>query len=94
VFKVDPTGKKTVLYSFTGSTDGSYPMAGVVLDANGDLYGTTYEGGSAFAGTVFQVDPTGKDTVLYGFTGSRGGGTARPITGATKVRKRSSRSIP
>jgi uncharacterized repeat protein (TIGR03803 family) len=75
VFKVDPTGKKTVLYSFTGSTDGGYPMAGVVLDANGDLYGTTYEGGSAFAGTVFKVDPTGKETVLYGFTGSTDGGS-------------------
>ena len=75
VFKVDPTGKKTALYSFTGSADGAYPMAGVVLDAKGNLYGTTSGGGSSsYAGTVFKVDPTGKETVLYTFTGSNDGG--------------------
>lgn len=78
VFKVDPTGKKTVLYSFTGSTDGAYPMAGVVLDAKGNLYGTTFEGGLydfGGYGTVFKVDPAGTETVLYTFMGSNDGGT-------------------
>jgi uncharacterized repeat protein (TIGR03803 family) len=78
VFKVDPTGKKTILYSFTGSTDGAYPMAGVVLDAEGNLYGTTWLGGlQNFGGygTVFKVDPMGKESVLYTFTGSNDGGT-------------------
>jgi uncharacterized repeat protein (TIGR03803 family) len=76
VFKVDPTGKKIVLHSFTGSTDGAYPMAGVVLDAKDNVYGTTISSGSApYAGTVFKVDPTGKETVLYTFTGSTDGGT-------------------
>jgi uncharacterized repeat protein (TIGR03803 family) len=74
VFKVDLTGKKTVLYSFTGSADGGQPYAGLILDAKGNLYGTTTQGGSAFAGTVFKVDPTGKETVLYNFTGSNDGG--------------------
>jgi uncharacterized repeat protein (TIGR03803 family) len=69
VFKIDPTGKKTVLYSFTGSTDGGYPMAGVVLDAKGNIYGTTFQGSPTFAGNVFKVDPAGNETVLYTFTG-------------------------
>jgi uncharacterized repeat protein (TIGR03803 family) len=76
VFKVDPSGKKTVLYSFTGSTDGAYPMAGVVLDAKGNLYGTTSGGGLySFGGygTVFKLDPTGKETVLYTFMGANDG---------------------
>jgi uncharacterized repeat protein (TIGR03803 family) len=78
VFKLDPAGQKTVLYSFTGSTDGAYPMAGVVLDAKGNLYGTTFEGGLydfGGYGTVFKVDPAGTETVLYTFMGSNDGGT-------------------
>ena len=48
VFKVDATGKETVLYRFTGTGgDGANPMAGLVLDAQGNLYGTTYSGGDA-----------------------------------------------
>ena len=74
VFKVDPTGKKTVLYSFTGSNDGGEPVAGLVLDAKGNLYGTTSQGGPSFAGNVFKVDPAGKETTLYTFTGSTDGG--------------------
>ena len=42
VFKVDSAGTETVLYSFTGGTDGSAPYAGVIRDAAGNLYGTTY----------------------------------------------------
>jgi uncharacterized repeat protein (TIGR03803 family) len=41
VFKVDPFGNETVLYSFTGGNDGGYSNAGVVLDWFGNLYGTT-----------------------------------------------------
>jgi uncharacterized repeat protein (TIGR03803 family) len=76
VFKVDPSGRKTILYSFTGSTDGAYPMAAVVLDAKGNLYGTTSGGGLySFGGygTVFKVDPAGKETVLYTFMGANDG---------------------
>jgi uncharacterized repeat protein (TIGR03803 family) len=73
VFKIDPTGTKTVLYSFTGLSDGGYPMAGVVLDAKGNLYGTTSYGGPDTAGAVFKVDPTGKETNLYRFTGLNDG---------------------
>src|SRR5580704_13102129 len=67
VFKIDPTGKETVLHAFTGGTDGAKPYAGLVLDDAGDLYGVTSAGGANNGGTVFQVDSTGKETVLYNF---------------------------
>jgi uncharacterized repeat protein (TIGR03803 family) len=64
----------TVLHSFTGRPDGQGPGGGVVRDAAGNLYGTTDMGGPSNAGTVFKVDATGKEIVLYGFTGGADGG--------------------
>jgi len=72
VFKVDTTGKETVLHSFTGK-DGTSPIAGMIRDAAGNLYGTTPQGGAFASGTAFKLDATGKETVLYTFTGGRGG---------------------
>ncbi len=82
VFKVSNTGKETVLYSFKAGTDGVTPYAGLVLDPEGNLYGTTPWGGDpkckdgigARCGVVFKVDPTGKETVLHRFTGADGDG--------------------
>jgi uncharacterized repeat protein (TIGR03803 family) len=69
VFKLDRTGKLTVLHAFTrGSSDGCLPLT-LIRDAQGNLYGTTEYGGPANVGTVFKVDATGKETVLYSFTG-------------------------
>jgi uncharacterized repeat protein (TIGR03803 family) len=63
----------TVLHSFCGfCTDGSGPLAGLIQDAAGNLYGTTYAGGANDEGTVFEVDSSGQETVLYSFC-SRGG---------------------
>ena len=62
VFKVSPTGTETVLYSFTGGADGGNPAAGLVQDAAGNLYGTTYGGGASGNGVVFKVSPTGTQT--------------------------------
>jgi uncharacterized repeat protein (TIGR03803 family) len=74
VFKVAPSGGETVLYSFTGGTDGAYPYAGLVLDKKGNLYGTAQQGGGNNLGTVFKVTPSGKEKVLHSFTrGSDGG---------------------
>jgi uncharacterized repeat protein (TIGR03803 family) len=86
VFKVDPTGHETVLYSFTGGTDGGNPYAGVKRDSAGNFYGTTRSGGVAPGlGVVFKVDTTGHETVLYGFTGADGaapqGGVIRDSAG-------------
>ncbi len=46
---------ETLLYRFTGGTDGSSPTGGLIFDGIGALYGTTYGGGGANSGTVFEV---------------------------------------
>ena len=74
VFKVNQSGKETVLYSFTGSPDGKYPFAGLLRDAKGNLYGVTILGGRFGNGVVFKLDKTGKETLLYTFTGGADGG--------------------
>jgi uncharacterized repeat protein (TIGR03803 family) len=68
IFKVTPTGEETVLYSF-GSypTDGSYPIASLIMDSQGNLYGTTSYGGAYSQGIIFKLDSTGNETVLYNF---------------------------
>src|SRR6516225_9960806 len=73
VFKISPAGKETVLHSFKGGKDGEYPYASLIRDAAGNLYGTTYGGGASGWGTVFEIDPTGKETVLYSFAGAADG---------------------
>jgi uncharacterized repeat protein (TIGR03803 family) len=74
VFKITPGGALTTLHSFcsqSGCTDGEEPYAGLVQAANGDLYGTTSEGGTNCApygcGTVFKITPGGTLTTLYSF---------------------------
>ena len=62
VFRLDATGKETVLHSFTGGTDGAAPSAGLIMDSHGNLYGTTQEGGTACyasstCGVVFKITP-------------------------------------
>jgi uncharacterized repeat protein (TIGR03803 family) len=69
VFKLDTTGKSTLLHGFTGGTDGAAPW-GVIRDSNGNLYGTTQGGGSFASGTVFKINADGRETVLHAFTGS------------------------
>jgi hypothetical protein len=55
VFKIDRKQTETVLHGFTGGKDGGNPFAGVLLDANGNLYGTTAYGGAHNFGTVFNT---------------------------------------
>jgi uncharacterized repeat protein (TIGR03803 family) len=76
VFMVGGEGRETVQYSFSGGTDGGLPVAGVVRDSAGNLYGTTLQGGSApnRSGTVFKVTPSGQETVLHSFTAGEDGG--------------------
>jgi uncharacterized repeat protein (TIGR03803 family) len=71
VFKLSPTGAETVLHSFDGA-DGAGPVAGLVRDAAGNLYGTTVSGGASGNGVVFKLSPTGAETVLHSFTGADG----------------------
>jgi uncharacterized repeat protein (TIGR03803 family) len=84
VFEMSPnangTWTETVLYSFTGAADGGQPYGGLVLDAAGNLYGTTNYGGStncnSGCGTVFKLTPGSggwTESVIYTFTGGADG---------------------
>jgi uncharacterized repeat protein (TIGR03803 family) len=99
VFKLDSTGHITILYSFcslSGCTDGTYPEAGLIADPEGNLYGTTEGGGDGSAdtcknqsivgcGTVFKVDTTGHETVLYSFCSELGcADGSLPVAGLTR----------
>jgi hypothetical protein len=75
VFKLSPSGTETVLYSFMGNGDGALPSGGLIADSSGNLYGTTFNGGSALSncdnngpqcGSVFEISGT-TETVLYDF---------------------------
>jgi uncharacterized repeat protein (TIGR03803 family) len=70
VFKIAQGGTKTVVYTFQGS-DGYMPLAGLISDHDGNLYGTTYVGGDY--GNVYEVSPGGTETVLYAFKGGTDG---------------------
>ncbi|HEY3778600.1 MAG TPA: choice-of-anchor tandem repeat GloVer-containing protein [Rhizomicrobium sp.] len=65
--------KFRVLYTFKGGSDGSGPVASLIRDAAGNLYGTTEYGGTSGFGTVFRFAPDGTETVLYSFAGGEDG---------------------
>jgi hypothetical protein len=91
VFELSPNGSggwtETVLYAFTGGSDGASPEAGLTFDAAGNLYGTTVDGGylgnsncglvAAGCGVVYKLSPNGDGTwtqsVMYTFHGERDG---------------------
>jgi uncharacterized repeat protein (TIGR03803 family) len=81
IYKLTPSGSgswvETVLYSFTGRPDGAGPFAAPLLDAAGNLYGTTYYGGERNAGTVYKLAPqqdgSWAETVLHSFDGGSDG---------------------
>lgn len=81
VFKIDRSGKFSLLHSFAGTPDGENPVASLVVDPAGNLYGTTYYGGTFGYGTVFEIDTTGKFTTLHNFDASPDG--ANPAGGVT-----------
>jgi uncharacterized repeat protein (TIGR03803 family) len=64
--------KYNTLYKFKGRDDGSRPIAGLIFDSAGNLYGTTVEGGAEGDGTVFMLTPTGMERVIHSFTGKKG----------------------
>lgn len=66
VYKISPTGQETVLHTFSGP-DGSGPSSALLLDAAGNLYGTTFGGGPDNGGTLFKLDPAGRMTILHSF---------------------------
>lgn len=95
VFKVDASGQFSTLYSFKGGDggpDGDIPESSLILDAAGNLYGTTNAGGTIVCapqvlpgitcGTIFQLTPAGKETVLHSFGGP--GDAGYPIAGLVR----------
>ncbi len=76
VFKLSPAGSsytESVIYSFRGPpNDGSSPHAGLMVDKQGTLYGTTFSGGTYKSGTVFKLIRSGSsytESVIYSFRG-------------------------
>ena len=83
-FSITKSGKESVLHSFGSSgSDGVLPYAGLISNG-GVLYGTTYGGGGLNYGTVFSITPSGKESVLYSFTGTPDG--ADPYSGLVNVK--------
>lgn len=74
VFSVTTDGRERVLHRFRGAPDGLSPFGGLV-DVGGTLYGTTWQGGmpivgsAAGVGTIFSIEPSGKERVVYAFAG-------------------------
>jgi uncharacterized repeat protein (TIGR03803 family) len=95
VFKLNASGKETVLHSFTGGSDGKSPAAGVTRDRAGNLYGTAQLGGNPNCqtygnphtqgcGVVFKVNFGGKFTVLHTFAGPEGAFPTDSLLESTK----------
>jgi uncharacterized repeat protein (TIGR03803 family) len=73
VWKLNKNGRERVLHSFAGgSSDGEYPLAGVIVDALGNVYGNTETGGPANFGTVYKISKNGKFTLVHSFNGTDG----------------------
>ncbi|MFY9663840.1 MAG: choice-of-anchor tandem repeat GloVer-containing protein [Candidatus Cybelea sp.] len=83
VFAITPSGKEQTIYRFKGGTDGITP-SGSLASVDGELYGATSLGGTTSpcpnagsfgtgCGTVFSVDTSGNERVLYRFRGNRDG---------------------
>jgi uncharacterized repeat protein (TIGR03803 family) len=85
VFKIDKTGNESVVHDFTGGSDGDSPFGGLIQDTSGNLFGTTVFGGGyncdvgSGCGTIFELDASGTEVVLYRFTGKEDG--ANPVAG-------------
>jgi uncharacterized repeat protein (TIGR03803 family) len=75
VFKLDAKGKQTILYTFTGASDGGIPIGRLLRDTAGNLYGITSAGGdpTCSCGTVFKLTNNGSLKVLHNFKGGKDG---------------------
>jgi uncharacterized repeat protein (TIGR03803 family) len=85
VFKISPAGTLSVMHYFTGGitssiTDGGYPRAGLIMDSEGNLYGTTSSGGANDLGTVFVISAAGRIIILHSFAGATTDGN-EPVAG-------------
>jgi uncharacterized repeat protein (TIGR03803 family) len=72
VFKATLAGVVTTLHVFAGGADGSYPF-GLVQGSDGNVYGTTFDGGTSGNGSIYKITTAGTLTTLYSFTGGADG---------------------
>ncbi len=84
VYQMDASGKERTLYTFPGAADGTTPFGSLIMDAKGNLYGTTQKGGPTNSGVLYKIDPSGKETTLYDFTGTPGAGPGHIIARDSK----------
>jgi len=85
VFQISPGGNYTNLYSFLGPpSDGANPYGSLAQGTDGNFYGTTINGGTNNAGTVFRISPGGSYTLLHNFAGqpTDGAGPAGLVQGS------------
>jgi uncharacterized repeat protein (TIGR03803 family) len=68
ISRLAPDGTVSVVYSFADGTDGYAPFAGLIQASDGNLYGTTYLGGTDRQGTIFKLTLGGTFTLLHTFT--------------------------
>jgi len=73
VYKIDASGNYSVLHEFDGGAGGKSPVGRLLLASDGNLYGTTTEGGTG-GGTVFKLSLSGTFSVLYTFNSDSGSG--------------------
>jgi uncharacterized repeat protein (TIGR03803 family) len=86
VFELSPSSSgwtETTLYSFTGGSDGSVPVGGLVFDNAGNLYGSTSNGGSGGGGTVFELSPSGAGWTFNLLCSLQGTGYSGPQSSLT-----------
>ncbi len=81
LFRMTPAGSIATLYTFNGVSDGANPVAGLTLGADGNFYGTAFQGGQNSVGTVYKMTPAGTVTAVHAFTGGPDG--AYPYAGLT-----------
>jgi uncharacterized repeat protein (TIGR03803 family) len=83
IFRMTAAGALTNIYFFTGSNDGGFPAASLIQATDGNLYGTTYEGGINGNGTIFQITTNGVFTTLAQFDGYNGSTPQAPLIQAS-----------
>jgi uncharacterized repeat protein (TIGR03803 family) len=78
VFKVDASGNETGLHTFTGGSDGAHPRGRLLIDGNGNLFGTAAAGGAGGGecgcGIVFELTAKGTEKILHTFISGDGHG--------------------
>ena len=88
IFKVTPNGMLTTLYSFcmqSGCLDGSNPMKALMEGSDGNLYGSTGQGGANGQGTLFKISFAGVFTSLHSFDGTDGSSPSAPLVQAART---------